>query len=190
LKHRTEIDGLRALAVLPVMIFHAAPALLPGGYLGVDIFFVISGFRITRIIADALSDGRFSIVDFYERRARRILPALGAVMLICTPIAWALMIPDDLENYGQSLVATALSANNVLLYLTIDYFALETQFKPLMHTWSLGVEEQYYFAIPFVMLLAHRLDGRRAVVAVIAGITLASFAASLFLAQRDPTANF
>ncbi len=153
MEYRREIDGLRALAVVPVLLFHAGFKTLSGGFVGVDIFFVISGYLITSILLADLEQGRFSIGRFYERRARRILPALYLVMLVCLPFAYAWMMPDEFKNFGQSLSATALFSNNLLLSLTSGYWELASAFKPLLHTWSLGVEEQYYLLFPFVMLL-------------------------------------
>jgi peptidoglycan/LPS O-acetylase OafA/YrhL len=190
MKYRREIDGMRAIAVGSVMLFHAGLGILAGGFLGVDIFFVISGFLITRIILDELEAGRFSIVNFYERRIRRIIPALVVMMALVTPIAYLIMLPDDLKNFGQSLVATSLSANNVLLYVTSGYFALATEFKPLMHTWSLGVEEQYYLFVPLVMILAFKVWRRKAVFAAIVALSLISFGVCLVLSTRNPDANF
>jgi peptidoglycan/LPS O-acetylase OafA/YrhL len=155
--YRKEIDGLRALAVFPVIFFHAGFELFSRGFLGVDIFFVISGYLITSLILREQSLGTFSIINFYERRARRIIPALFLVMMVCIPFAIYLMQPDDLENFGQSLVATTLISNNYLLYLTSGYWDLASEFKPLLHTWSLGVEEQYYILFPILMLLAWKI---------------------------------
>ena len=154
MKYRPEIDGLRALAVIPVILFHAGFDLLSGGFIGVDVFFVISGYLITTILIDDLENKRFSIINFYERRARRILPALFFVMLLCIPFAWMWMLPDALENFGQSLVSTSLFSNNILLMLTsADYWELKAVYKPLLHTWSLAVEEQYYIIFPIFLLL-------------------------------------
>lgn len=156
IKYRKEIDGLRALAVLPILLFHAAPAWFPGGFLGVDIFFVISGFLITSLILEESQSGTFRFIQFYERRARRILPALFVVMIFCAGIGTLFLLPDDLENLGQSMIASTLSGNNILLYLTTGYWELEAELKPLVHTWSLGVEEQFYLFAPLVLLLAKR----------------------------------
>lgn len=163
--YRREIDGLRAVAVLPVIFFHAGFPGFSGGFVGVDVFFVISGYLITSILLEDLRNGRFNLLRFYERRIRRILPALYLVMLACLPLAWLLMLPDPLENFGQSLVATTLSANNILLMLTSGYWDLSADFKPLVHTWSLGVEEQFYFVFPVLLLVLWRLGSTKAVVA-------------------------
>ena len=189
MKYRREIDGLRALAVIPVILFHAGFTTFQGGFIGVDIFFVISGYLITSIIQSQLLIGQFSLLDFYERRARRILPTLYLIMLICIPFAWFLMLPDYLENFGQSLVATTFFSNNILLYLTSGYFALESEFKPLLHTWSLGVEEQYYIIFPLLCMIVYRYFQKKLI-----WLALAIFITSLTYAQwllgQNPEAAF
>jgi peptidoglycan/LPS O-acetylase OafA/YrhL len=181
MKYRPEIDGLRAIAVIPVVLFHAG---LPGfnaGFIGVDIFFVISGFLITKILVDEIANGRFSITRFYERRIRRILPALFLVILLCIPFGWIWMLPDDLENLGQSIAATLLFSNNILLTLTTGYWDSAGEFKPLLHTWSLGVEEQYYLIFP-ILLWAIWWWARRYMVVALIVLMLVSF--FLFLAPH------
>jgi peptidoglycan/LPS O-acetylase OafA/YrhL len=158
--YRPEIDGLRALAVMPVILFHGGFQLFGGGYVGVDVFFVISGFLITSIIVAAHAVGKFSIAEFYERRARRILPALFLVMLVCIPIAWVWMLPDELASFGQSLVAVALFVSNILFWRTTGYFDIAADLKPLLHTWSLGVEEQFYVVYPLLVALCWRFGVR------------------------------
>ncbi|MDB5679471.1 acyltransferase [Sphingomonas bacterium] len=188
--YRPEIDGLRAVAVVAVILYHAQLGILSGGYLGVDIFFIISGFLITGIIEAELAAGHFSILRFYERRIRRIIPALTMMMLLCVPLAWRLMLPDDLENFGQSLVATTAFANNVLLTLTSGYFELATDFKPLVHTWTLGVEEQYYLIVPLLLAGMFRWGGRRLTIVVIVSVTAISFVVALACARYASTAGF
>ena len=190
LAYRPEIDGLRAVAVIAVIFFHAGIPGFTGGFLGVDLFFVVSGYLITGILAAELAGDRFSILRFYERRIRRIIPALMLVMLLCIPLAYWLMLPDDLENFGQSLVGTTLFANNILLLLTSGYFEMEVQFKPLMHTWSLGVEEQYYLVVPLLMWVAWRLGKARGLVIGIGAVTVLSFGACLWLARHAPAMDF
>ena len=148
--YRPEIDGLRAVSVIPVIFFHAGLEFFKGGFLGVDIFFVISGYLITLIILNDLDKGNFSLSKFYERRARRILPALFFVICCCVPFAYFWMLPDPLENFGQSVFATIFFANNVLLWMTSGYWDLASEFKPLIHTWSLAVEEQFYIVFPLI----------------------------------------
>lgn len=190
LGYRPEVDGIRALAVLSVIIFHAGYRSFSGGFLGVDIFFVISGYLITTILHSDLDRGSFSIWRFYQRRIRRIAPALLLTILVSIPFACWLMLPDDLENFGQSAVATILFANNMLLMMTSGYFAEDVEFKPLMHTWSLGVEEQYYVVIPLLIWLAYRCGRRRATATGIAAATVSSFAFCLWASRHAPAANF
>lgn len=153
---RNDINGLRALAVIPVLFFHAHLFGFEGGFLGVDVFFVISGFLITSIIINDLMQNKFSILSFWNKRLRRIFPALFFMLIISTIVSFFVMLPYDLKNYGQSLVATILSTNNILLYLTSGYWSLAAEFKPLYHTWSLAVEDQYYFLIPLLMIMFHK----------------------------------
>ena len=157
MKYRAEIDGLRALAVLPVILFHAGFEWFSGGFVGVDVFFVISGYLITTIIISEMAEGKFSIVNFYERRARRILPALFFVMAACLPFAWMWLTPNDLKDFGQSLVAVSTFSSNIYFWLQSGYFDTAAEFKPLLHTWSLAVEEQYYILFPIFLMLTWRL---------------------------------
>lgn len=156
MEYRREIDGLRALAVLPVILFHAGFVTFSGGFVGVDVFFVISGYLITTIILHQLGQGTFSLAGFYERRARRILPALYFVMLCTLPFAWFTMVPVELIEYSKSLIAVPLFVSNVVFWLDAGYFQTASELKPLLHTWSLAVEEQYYVLFPLFMLLAWR----------------------------------
>ncbi len=157
MKYRAEIDGLRALAVLPVILFHAGFEWFSGGFVGVDVFFVISGYLITTIIISEMAEGKFSIVNFYERRARRILPALFFVMAACLPFAWLWLTPNALKDFGQSLVATSTFSSNILFWRESGYFNTAAELKPLLHTWSLAVEEQYYILFPIFLMLTWRL---------------------------------
>ena len=148
MRYRAEIDGLRAVAVIPVLLFHAGFALFGGGFVGVDVFFVISGYLITTLIIAELDNGSFSLVRFYERRARRILPALFFVCLACIPLAWLWLTSSDMKSFAQSLVAVATFWSNVLFWYQSGYFDTSAELKPLLHTWSLAVEEQYYIFFP------------------------------------------
>ena len=153
MKYRPEIDGLRALAVLPVIFFHAGFSWFSGGYVGVDIFFVISGYLITTIIINEMDGSRFYLLNFYERRARRILPALFFVMLVATPLAIYSLTPYGLKEFGQSLISTSTFSSNILFFLKSGYFETSAELKPLIHTWSLAVEEQYYILFPLLLMI-------------------------------------
>lgn len=187
--YRREIDGLRAVAVIPVILFHADLGLFSGGYLGVDIFFVISGYLITGILHTDIEQGQFSLARFYERRARRLLPALFLVLLCCLPFAWLWMLPGELKDFSQSLIATVVMASNVLLWRQGGYFAGPADTKPLLHTWSLAVEEQFYLFFPLFLLLTRRL-GRRHLFWTVATLAAASLAASEWAWRHEPYANF
>lgn len=189
-QYRSDIDGLRAIAVGSVILFHAGVDWMQGGYLGVDVFFVISGFLIAGIITRQLEAGRFSLAEFYVRRARRILPALNVMLLLCIPVAWWAMLPGSLEGFGQSLVATTLMSNNMLLMLTAGYFDTSVHFKPLVHTWSLGVEEQYYIFVPVLLIVAFRLGARNGIIIAIAAVVALSFFLQATLHDRYPSAAF
>lgn len=189
MEYRREIDGLRAIAVIVVMLFHAGFHFISGGFLGVDIFFVISGYLITSFIFINKANNSFTLLNFYERRARRLLPALFMVLLFCIPFAAMLMQPDDLQNFGQSLISTSLMSNNILLFITSGYWDLASEFKPLLHTWSLGVEEQYYIFFPLLILLIWRFTNLQ-IIYVLLAITIISFVFSLQIHTKYPEANF
>ena len=175
MKYRAEIDGLRALAVLPVIFFHAGFEWFSGGFVGVDVFFVISGYLITTILIEDIEKKRFSLVNFYERRARRILPALFFVMFVCIPFAWMWMLPSQMKDFSESLIAVSLFTSNILFWREGGYFAGASEEKPLLHTWSLAVEEQYYLLFPIFLLLAWRFGKNRVfwTVVIFAAISLA-----------------
>lgn len=189
MKYRSEIDGLRAFAVVPVILFHAGVWPFSGGYVGVDIFFVISGYLITTLIASALLEGRFSIIDFYERRARRILPALFLVQLACIPFAVIWMVPNQLHDFFQSLVAVNLFGSNFLFWAEDDYFGLASELKPLLHTWSLAVEEQFYVIFPLMLILLIRKGGGLPW-RIVTLCVLLSLAACLFVVRKDASTAF
>jgi peptidoglycan/LPS O-acetylase OafA/YrhL len=186
--YRHEIDGLRAIAVLAVIANHAGVSAIGGGFVGVDVFFVISGFLITQIVLKDLKSGRFSLATFYERRARRILPALIAMILLITPVTALWMQPWELAAYSKSIVAAALSISNITFWQEAGYFAAASQTKPLLHTWSIGVEEQFYILLPLALMLLVRRD--RLMVTVVIAALLLSLALSEFVWRWKPEANF
>lgn len=184
MKYRLEIDGLRAIAVISVIIFHLG--YLPNGYLGVDVFFVISGFLITSIIYKEILNGDFSVLSFYKRRIRRIIPLLLFISFIALLLGVIFMLPDDLIGLSKSIIASNLFSNNILLYKTSsDYWEASMDFKPLMHTWSLGVEEQFYLIYPLIFIF---VNNKRILTILISLITILSF--SLFLFYGNTNAKF
>ena len=189
LAYRPDVDGLRALAVLAVLFFHAGVPGPSGGFVGVDVFFVISGYVITRGILADVAAGRFSLARFYERRIRRILPMLVATILATYALALAFLPPGALDDYARSVVAASAFAANVFFWKTTGYFDLEAQTRPLLHTWSLSVEEQFYLVVPLILpLLLAR--SRRAAAAGLLAALLASLALSVALTDGAPGANF
>lgn len=191
-RYRPDIDGIRALAVLAVVIFHAKLG-FSGGYAGVDVFFVISGFLITGIILRELRSGTFSFASFWERRIRRILPALAVTTAAILTAGWFLLVPDDYRSLGRQVLALVLCASNVQFYRDDGYFATRSEEKPALHTWSLSVEEQFYLAAPFMLWLAFRWNRQRAVPAILvtlATITAISFALAYRTSYRNPSAAF
>jgi peptidoglycan/LPS O-acetylase OafA/YrhL len=187
--YRREIDGLRTLAVVPVILFHAGFAVFGGGFVGVDVFFVISGYLITSILLAEIEAGKFSIVGFYERRARRILPALFLMMAVCLPFAWLWLLPADLKEFSQGLMAVSSFISNLLFWRQSGYFDTAAELKPLLHTWSLAVEEQFYLFFPPFLLLLWR-GGQRRAVAVLGLIAAASLATAHWNAATHPAATF
>lgn len=189
LQYRPEIDGLRAFAVLPVVFFHAGFQAFRGGFVGVDVFFVISGYLITSIILLQKSAGTFSLIRFYENRVRRILPALFLVMFACVPFAWFWLLPDDLRQFSQSVAAVVVFASNILFWRQSGYFDTASELKPLLHTWSLAVEEQYYLVFPLFVLAMWRF-GRRWIVGSLIIIATLSLIAAHWGAYHKPIATF
>ncbi|MEG3149067.1 acyltransferase family protein [Sphingomonas sp. ZT3P38] len=185
--YRREIDGLRAIAVLAVVLFHARIRGFPGGFVGVDVFLVISGYLITQLILRESAEGRFTLIGFYERRVRRILPALLAMLAASGIAAW-ILLPADFRDFGESLAAIALFGSNLLFWGQEGYFRLTTEATPLLHTWSLAVEEQFYILFPALLLLVRRWPGRLRL--TLFATALASFAYSLWAVQADPGAAF
>lgn len=187
LLYRPDIDGLRGLAVLGTVLFHAFPTLVPGGFAGVDVFFVISGFLITRILLADLQQGRYSIANFYARRVRRIFPALSVVMIATFGIGWFCLFNDEYKNLGTHLMAGAGFVSNWALWSETGYFDKAAEMKPLLHLWSLGIEEQFYIFWPPLLAIAFR---RGHIWRWLGFCVVASFALNLWLVQSHPSAAF
>jgi len=188
-RYRPEIDGLRAVAVIPVLFFHAGFRPAVGGFVGVDVFFVISGYLITSIILNELSRDTFSFADFYERRARRILPALYLVLTVCIPLGYLWMLPDEFSRFLQTLVATVFFGSNIDLTVHSGYFGQDLKLNPLLHTWSLAVEEQYYVLVPALLWVCWR-KGLGRVFGVLAAISLGSLVLAEIGWRTWPVASF
>jgi len=154
--YRPDIDGLRALAVMAVILFHTFPKVIPGGFVGVDIFFVISGYLITQIVLSDLDTGKFSAWMFYARRVRRIFPALIIVLGFTFAVGWHFLLPAELTSLGKNLLASALFSANLMLLSEVGYFDIAAHTKPLLHLWSLGIEEQFYLVWPLILWLLPR----------------------------------
>ena len=152
--YRPDIDGLRGLAILPVVLYHAGYPMFSGGFVGVDVFFVISGFLITSLILKQLHAGEFTFVAFWCRRARRILPALALVVLFVLVCGWIAYFPSDYKGVGREVLTQTFFASNVYFWLSSGYFAAPSETKPLLHTWSLSVEEQFYLLMPLLLVAA------------------------------------
>jgi peptidoglycan/LPS O-acetylase OafA/YrhL len=188
LKYRADIDGLRAVAVVSVVVYHLGMP-LHGGYVGVDIFFTISGFLIGSIILRGTSDRRFSFAGFYERRIRRLFPALFVVLIVSAILAFKYLLPVELVAFSESLAAVSLSLSNVFFWLQSGYFEAQANETPLLHTWTLAVEEQFYIFLPVLLVLLHRLAPRR-ISLVIYFCAATSFLISVYGAFRFPSATF
>ena len=187
-KYRPDIDGLRAIAVMLVVIFHAFPETMPGGFIGVDIFFVISGFLITGIIVRELDQERFSLLAFYNRRIRRIFPALIVVLCVTLVLGWLWMLPAAYAQLSSDVFASAAFFANIALLLQSGYFDIESARKPLLHLWSLGIEEQFYLFWPLMLMLVARL--RLSMLAAVSIAGLASFVLNVALIGSNPVATF
>lgn len=189
MQYRREIDGLRAIAILPVVAYHAGADVFSGGFLGVDVFFVISGFLITGLLLEDLDAGRHSIRAFYERRVRRILPALVCVLCLCIPFAWLWMLPKELEDFFASLFSVIVFLANFFFLSQLDYFSPSADLQPLVHTWSLSIEEQYYLLAPALLAFLWR-RGRRLTLVTACLLTAASFMICLWATQENPARSF
>lgn len=190
IKYRPDIDGLRALAVLAVVIFHAFPEYLPGGFIGVDIFFVISGFLISGIIFHELKVGHFSFIDFYSRRIRRIFPALLLVLISATVFAWFILLADEYSQLGKHIAAGSVFLSNFFFWQEAGYFDNSAITKPFLHLWSLGIEEQYYIFWPLILWLGFRLRLNLGLLTLF--LICVSFALNIrgFTVSHNPVATF
>ncbi len=187
-KYRPDIDGLRAVAIIPVVLFHAYPAILPGGFVGVDIFFVISGFLISSIIFKGLRREDFSFLGFYANRVKRIFPALVLVLGVCFVFGWFALLPDEYRQLGKHIAGGAGYIENFVLRREAGYFDTKSDLKPLMHLWSLGIEEQFYLTYPFLLWLVWRL--RSNLLALLVPLAAASFALNIWRVHSDPVGTF
>lgn len=191
LAYRPDVDGLRAVAVVAVLLFHIWPGLFPGGFLGVDVFFVISGYLITRIVAGQIRTGTFSFASFYARRVRRLLPALLVMLVVVMVVGWLLLLPSDYLATSRAAVATTLISSNFVFWRVLQegYFAPDAKLNPLLHTWSLGVEEQFYLLYPLLLYLCARRAPSMLRPCVAIGIAV-SLGASIALVERHSVAVF
>src|ERR1700736_3993755 len=187
-QYRPDVDGLRAIAVMLVLNFHAFPEAMPGGFIGVDIFFVISGFLITGIIARELDQKRFSLLGFYNRRIRRIFPALIVVLCTVLVLGWLWMLPAAYTQLSSDVFASAAFLANIALLLQSGYFDVEAAKKPLLHLWSLGIEEQFYLVWPLLLMLVARL--RLRMLTAVSVVGMASFVLNVALIGSNPVATF
>jgi peptidoglycan/LPS O-acetylase OafA/YrhL len=189
--YRPDIDGLRAFAVLPVVLFHFKifPDYVGGGFVGVDIFFVISGYLITRIIFAGIQDGSYSVVGFYDRRIRRIFPALISLYLACIVLAFFTNFPSEATSVGKSVIASTFFVSNIFFYGRSGYFERDSETNPLLHTWSLSVEEQFYVLFPLLVFAIRKFNqGTR--VRIISAVALASFLAACYMVKVNASAAF
>ena len=190
MKYRQELDGLRAIAIIPVLLFHSGTPYLTGGYLGVDVFFVISGFLITRIILEEIDNNKFSLINFYERRARRILPALVAVIILTAFfIPFIEQSPKILSEFGESVLSVTFFLSNIYFFKTSGYFGTTSELSPLLHTWSLAVEEQFYLLFPLLLLLSVFL-GKKYILYVFCFIFIFSISIAEWGWRNHPVGSF
>ena len=189
MKYRTDIDGLRSVAIIPVVLFHAGLAIFSGGYVGVDVFFVISGFLITSVIMRAIERDSFSFVHFYERRARRLLPALFAVLAFSLFVGLFVMSPVQFRDMGSAMVATVFYVANILMWSRSGYFQSSSEYDPMLHMWSLSVEEQFYIFYPILLLLIVKGLKRRPLL-LVSLISLISFGLAEWGVRNAPNPTF
>lgn len=188
-RYRPELDGLRALAILPILLLHSGFTQIRGGFVGVDVFFVLSGYLITGILRRDLAQGSFSVARFYRHRIVRILPALLFVLAVTAAVGCMILLPNPLRDLGHSIAATSVFGSNIYFFLTADYFAAASDTQPLIHTWSLAVEEQFYLFYP-LLIWALRARSERCLAMVVGAVAALSFAAGAVLAYTYPSAGF
>jgi len=188
IKYRGDIDGLRAVAVLGVVIYHAFPKVMPGGFTGVDIFFVISGYLISGILYKGHLEGSFSFREFYERRIRRLFPALITVLVLCLGYGWLILLPDEFEQMGKHVAAGTLFIQNIVFWQESGYFDTAANLKPLLHLWSLAVEEQFYIFFPPLLLLIWKRKWPLA--AIMGALLMASMAGNLVMSYQNGASDF
>jgi peptidoglycan/LPS O-acetylase OafA/YrhL len=186
--YRPDIDGLRAIAVLAVLGFHASPIHIRGGFVGVDIFFVISGYLISKIIFEKLDKGTFSFAAFYSSRIKRILPALNLILIVTLVLGWCFLVPLDYKRLGQHVMGVVGFVSNFVLWHEAGYFDVYADLKPLLHIWSLSIEEQFYLLWPLILLAIHKLSLKRAPIILV--LLLLSLAGGIYLVAHDKTAAF
>jgi peptidoglycan/LPS O-acetylase OafA/YrhL len=187
-KYRADIDGLRAIAVLAVVIFHAFPDLVKGGFIGVDIFFVISGYLISTIIFENLDKDTFSFSEFYTRRIKRIFPALILVLVTCYIFGWFILLPEEFKRLGKHITAGAGFISNIIFWREADYFDNAADTKPLLHLWSLGIEEQFYIVWPLLLWLSWKCKLNLLKITTV--IAIVSFVLNLKGIKQDAIATF
>jgi peptidoglycan/LPS O-acetylase OafA/YrhL len=191
MRHRADIDGLRAISIALVLCFHLGLAAFPGAFVGVDVFFVISGYLITGILLNAMESGRYSVLWFYERRIRRIVPALLVVIACCLAAGYILLLPGDYAQTARSGLSALAAASNIFFLFNTGYFDAPAESMPLLHTWSLGVEEQFYLIWPFLLALLFRVRRSRLSLAIGIGLViLLSFAVNLWQVRVAPKPAF
>ena len=187
-KYRPDIDGLRAIAVLSVVGYHAFPNWISGGFIGVDIFFVISGFLISSIILSNLEKDNFSLIEFYSRRIKRIFPALLLVMLACLVFGWFVLFAEEYKSLGKHIAGGAGFISNFILWREVGYFDNAAETKPLLHLWSLAIEEQFYIFWP--LLLAFVWKRKLSFVSIIIIVTAISFVVNIYTINKNPSSAF
>lgn len=188
MEHRTDIDGLRAIAVLLVIVFHFFPSAAPGGFIGVDVFFVISGYLITGILVKSLEEGALSIRGFYGRRIIRLLPALLTMLVTIIAMGWFVLLAKEFIDLGEQVIAAGVFSSNIFLIFQTNYFNLDAQTKPLLHLWSLGAEEQFYIFYPILLLMLFKARVKMGI--SLALMAFAGFALSLSIASSDEVQAF